>query len=44
MEQHLGLSPAWLADVMTPAFATNFRVLYERRDAAALGDPGLATG
>jgi hypothetical protein len=44
MEQHFGISPAWFADVMKPAFKTNFRVLYERRDAATLGDRGQATG
>lgn len=31
MEKHLGISPLWYLDVMNPAFAPNFRVLYERR-------------
>lgn len=44
MEQHLGISPAWLADVMTPAFVTNFRVLYERPEAGTPSDSGLGTG
>jgi len=30
MEKHLGISPLWYLDVMNPAFAPNFRVLYER--------------
>src|SRR5690349_20677153 len=36
MEQRLDISPAWFGDVMKPAFAENFRVLYERHDAVTL--------
>lgn len=44
MERRLGISPAWFGDVMKPAFAENFRVLYERHDAVTLGDRGRAAG
>ena len=43
MEQHLGIAPTWFADVMKPAFAENFRVLFERPDAGTLSDRGEAT-
>jgi hypothetical protein len=35
MEEHFGLSPDWYSQVMHPAFAPNYRVLYEKGAARA---------
>src|SRR5262245_56060339 len=44
MEQHLGISPAWYVEVMKPAFARNFRVLYERPNSTTSGSPSEVAG
>jgi hypothetical protein len=44
MEQQLGVSPAWYREIMTPAFETSFRVLYERQRPSEVERSGEAAG
>jgi len=32
LERKLGIAPGWYNNVMSPAFATNYRVIFERSD------------
>ena len=44
LEQQLGISPAWYREIMTPAFETSFRVLFECPGSRAVDKSSDAAG